>query len=177
MGVENLPAAGGLLTSDLKQLHEDTIKQLMADGGTKIKLFFDPTSTECPNCFIAPDGRSNGVYTGGSNPNPLGQFNKPFPKGSACPVCGGSHKILSSSTAEYTALIRWNPQDLGVLPEGFQPANVARTLTLIVAFEDAKRAKKALIEGNVCVRLRDPVPAGFGSNKPFARTFWIKQQN
>jgi hypothetical protein len=170
---ENLPTPGKFVGPTLKTLFNESIDQLLADLGREITLFFTPSASGCPNCFSAPDGNSNGVYDS-NNPFGLGQFNKPFPDGTKCPVCQGSHKILTTQSANYTALLGRNPEDIDVTQFGLQPTNVMRTKTQVVAFHDIKRAEKALIEGEIYVRLRDPVLAGLAPPQ-FTKTFWVKQ--
>lgn len=174
---ESLPTAGRFVSTELRELFDDSLDQMIADIGREVKLFFPPTASGCPNCFSGPDRRSNGIYDT-ANPFGLGQFNKPFPNGSTCPVCRGSHQILTESSTTYTGLLKWNPEDIDVTPYGHNPANVVRTKTQAFAKEDIKRATKAMIDGEVVVRITDGVPAGLGSvtKAPrYVKAFWVKQ--
>ncbi len=170
---ESLPTRGLFLTEEFEEIYIDTVKQLISDFGRTVKLFFKPGFTECPNCFSGPDSKSNGKYDF-SNPNPLnGALNKPFPNGGICPVCTGSHKIPIERSVSYTANIYTVSKDSEFLEEGINPQSVRRTKMVISAFEDLKKTEKALIDGELYVRLRDPIKRGFHSLN-FVVCFWKK---
>lgn len=173
MADKNLPSAGLFVTDDLKTLFNSSINQLRADLGRTLKVFFEPSASGCPNCFAGPDGSSNGVYDT-ANPFPAGQFNKNFPQGATCPVCQGSHEILTERSETYTVLRKWAPEDFDATQYGTLPTNVVRTKTDISARNDFKRAVKAELEGETLVRITDPVPAGLAPPQ-FVVVFWKKQ--
>ncbi len=170
---KNLPTPGLFVTDGLKDLFNSSINQLRADLGRVLTVFFEPTASGCPNCFAGPDGSSNGVYDV-ANPFPAGQFNKTFPDGATCPVCQGSHKILTQQSATYQVLRKWNPENFDATQYGAVPANVVRTKTDIAARTDFKRAVKAELEGETLVRIVDPIPAGLAPPQ-FVVAFWKKQ--
>lgn len=170
---ENLPLAGLFVDQELKDLFNDSIDQLMVDLNVDVQLYFEPTASGCPNCGIAPDKTSNGKYNS-SNAFLAGQFNRPFPVGGKCPVCQGSHKIFTEQTIKYHALVGRVGKDLEFRQTGIDPTNVVRTKTKRLSFNDVKRAKKALIEGEIFVRLRDPVRTGLAPAQ-FVKTYWKKQ--
>ena len=170
---ESLPPAGKFVDDSLKTLFKETIDQVIADLGRTVTLYFSPSASGCPNCFAGPDGSSNGLYDG-ANPFPLGgAFNKPFPTGGRCPVCKTSHKILTEQSKDYTANIGRAPKDSDFTQEGTSPENVVTTKMQIVAFDDIKRSKKALIDGELYVLLRDPIKTGL-QNLDYVRAFWRK---
>jgi hypothetical protein len=171
---ESLPAAGLFVGQAEKDLFNNAIKQLRSDLGVTMTVHFPPTVSGCPNCFIALDGTSNGIYTDAQNPFGLGQFNKPFPNGGECPVCHGSHDIPTTDSRDILGTLRqWKPKDI-VLDPTTKPENVVRTKTGVDSKNDIKRAVKAFIDGEIVVRIRDPVPAGLAPSQ-FLTTFWEKQ--
>lgn len=170
---ESLPTAGLYLNSTLKQNFNNGINQLISDVGRPLKLFFEPTASGCPNCFSGPDGSSNGIYDS-SNSFPIGPLHRPFPNGGVCPVCRGSHKILTENSITYTVLRKWNPEDFDTSSYGIVSTNVVKTLAQIVAEKDFKRSNKATLDGDVLVRIGDPVPHGFPPPN-FVVAFWQKK--
>ena len=171
---ENLPPAGRFVDQPLKDQFKETIDQVIADLGRPVRLFFQPSASGCPNCFAGPDGSSNGLYDS-SNVNPVGgRLNKPFPNGGICPVCKGSHEILTEQSVIYTATIGRASKDLDFSQEGVFPENVVTTKMQIVAFEDIKRSTKALIDGEIFTLLRDPVKTGL-QDLFYVRAYWVKQ--
>lgn len=64
------------------------------------------SNSDCPNCGYDPVTRkSNGIYNT-SNPYAVGsEYNRPFNRGSVCPVCGGTGKITTYT--DITALVNW----------------------------------------------------------------------
>jgi hypothetical protein len=170
---ENLPTAGLYLNSSLRTSFNNGINQLIADIGRPLKLFFEPTASGCPNCFAGPDGSSNGIYDN-TNPFPIGPLHRPFPNGGICPICRGTHNIITENSTTYTTLRKWNPQDFDATSYGITPTNVVKTLAQIVAKTDFKRSKKANLDGDVLVRIGDPVLHGF-TPPNFVVAFWKKQ--
>lgn len=170
---ENLPDAGYYVDNNLKDLFVTNINQLIADLGRPVVLYMQPTASGCPNCGIGPRGTSNGIYNS-SNPFTLGaEYNKPFATGGICPVCKGTHDILTEVTVTYTATIGRAPKDINYDEVGINPTNVYKTKMVLSAFEDLKRCKKALIDGEYCVRLRDPIQTGLKDLK-YVRCWWKK---
>ena len=172
---ESLPPPGEFVNNALQQEFEGSIDQLLADLGYRITLYFEPSASGCPNCRRGPDGESDGIYTDSDNPFSAGQYNIPFPDGSQCPVCKGSNKILTQQSQDYTALIQYNPTDIEFEDTGREPAQVVRTKTQIVAFNDIKRTVKAKIEGEFYVLIREPVRTGL-QVRSHVRAWWQKQQ-
>ncbi len=174
MGESGLPSPGGALDSDTVAQFNSTWRQLMVDNNKSVRVFFEPTGSGCPNCFIDARGKSNGIYTGGSNTFPLGQFNKPFPTGTVCRVCQGSHQIYVDDGSEtYTALLVHSPKDIDFTPVN-ENTNIIKTTTLSCSFHDMGRANYAIIEGSRMVRLKDPVRRGFDPPQ-FVHTVWVTE--
>ncbi len=170
---ESLPSQGLYVDNALKSLFKSTIQQLISDLGRTVTLYFAPTASGCANCGIGPDGSSNGIYNA-SNPFALnGKYHKAFPNGSPCPVCKGSHKILTAKTATYTATISRAPRDLDYDVIGLNPSNVYATKMVLDAFDDLYRCEKILIDGEYCVRIRDPIKTGM-KDLSFVRCWWKK---
>lgn len=172
---EDLPARGLFVSSELQQEFEQSIDQLIADLGYTITLFFQPATSGCPNCGRGPDGKSDGTYTDADNPFPAGQFNIPFPDGGTCPVCRGSNDILTEQSQTYTALLKYDPEDIDFEQTGKEPTQIVRTKTQLVAFNDIKRTVKAKIEGEFYVLFRDPIRTGLQS-RSHVRAWWQKQE-
>ena len=169
---ESLPARGGFITDDDINAFNADIKQVMSDMGKPVRLFFEPIASGCPNCLALPNGMSNGQYDS-SNPFQInGPLHKPFPNGSRCFVCQGSHKIyLQQDTETYTSLIKYFPEDTDIGPEGNSPDQTIRTKMVISARNDIKRSKKAIIDGKECVRIREEVPRGIQARE-FVVAWW-----
>ncbi len=171
---ENLPAAEYYVDSNLKSLFKQTISQLISDLGRTVTLYMAPSASGCSNCGIGPDGSSNGVYNS-NNPFTLdGKYHKAFPNGSPCPVCKGTHKILTPQTVTYTATISRAPKDIDYEVLGLLPTNVYSTKMVLSAYEDVKRCERIMIDGELCVRLRDPIKTGL-QDLAFIRCWWKKQ--
>ena len=175
MGQEILPPPGLFVDDALVELFVSTIDQLISDMGRKVTLFLPASTSGCPNCKLGFDGSSQGVY---NNTNPFtlgGAYNKPFPQGGICPVCKGTHEIKTPRTVQYTALISKDPKDLDYKAFGkaFENNNVYRTKMQIVALEDIKIAEKALIDGDMCVPIRNPIRRGLRDLK-YAQQWWKK---
>jgi len=174
MGKENLPAPGFYVDNDLAQLFSDTIDQLISDMGRNVTLYLPPISSGCPNCLMGFDNSSQGIYNT-SNPYGPGPYNKQFPDGGICPVCKGTHEIRTAKTATYKALISRDPRDkeFSAIGKEFERNNIYRTKMQIVAYEDLKIAEKALIDGDMCVPIRDPIRRGLRDLK-YVQVWWRK---
>lgn len=156
---EQLPAPGKYVDEGLKSLFSETIDQLISDLGRPVTLYLPPTASGCPNCVRGFDGSSQGVYNV-SNPYPAGKFNKQFPTGGICPVCKGTNKILTARSVTYTANIGRSPKDIDYDKTGEVPQNIYKTKMKILAYQDITQCEKALIDGIICTRFRDPVKTG-----------------
>jgi len=157
---ENLPTKGLFVDANLQALFVANIDQLIADLGYPVKMFFEPSASGCPNCFRGPDGDSNGVYTDTSNPFGLGRFNIAFPAGGRCPVCQGTNEILTESSITFTALLLYEPKEFIRDATGRTPDADVQTKMQLCAIEDIRRAKKALIEGELYALVDDPTKTG-----------------
>jgi hypothetical protein len=168
---ESLPSPEKYVDSALKTLFRETIDQLIADLGRPVKLYFEPSTSGCPNCFAGPDGQSNGRY---DNTNPYAMnsnLHRAFADGTICPICRGTHAIKSESSATYTATIQRSPKELNYDALGAHPTNVYRTKMVIEAYDDLLRVKKALIDGIWCVRIYEPVKTGLKDLR-YVRCYW-----
>jgi hypothetical protein len=162
MGQESLPTPGLFVDADILSLYQENVDQVIADLGRQITIYLPPSTSGCPNCFAGFDGASNGEYDN-TNSNPInGGLHKPFPDGGVCPVCKGSHKIFTTRTAQYTATIGRDTKDIFFDQSGKQiePQNVYRTKTVLASFEDIKNSTKMRIDGETCIRIRDPIKTG-----------------
>lgn len=175
MASEQLPLKGLYIDDALVDLFTETIQQLISDMGRKIDIYLPPTASGCPNCKLGPDGTSQGIYIS-SNPFMLdGQYNKPFPTGSICSVCKGTHTIKTIRKVQYTALISRAPRELrfGATGKEFDINNMFLTKTVKESFDDIKNAEKAVIDGNTVVPVRDIIRTGL-RDLNFVRMFWQK---
>ncbi|MCK5610120.1 hypothetical protein KAR91_50065 [Candidatus Pacearchaeota archaeon] len=176
MPQESLPPKGLFVSAELQAEFEESIDQLVSDLGYKITLYFEPIASGCSNCSRGPDGASDGIYTDTDNPFTLGgQFNIAFPEGTQCPVCKGSNDILTESSQDYTALLKYNPEDIEFEPTGRDPTQVVRTKTQLVAINDIKRSVKVKIEGEFYALIREPIRTGLQS-RSHVRAWWQKLQ-
>jgi len=156
---ESLPPAGRYVDDSLKSLFKETIDQLIADLGRPVILYFEPTASGCPNCIRGFDGSSRGTYNT-SNPFGVGRYNRNFPNGGVCPICKGTNSILSENSTTYTCNITRTPKDIDYDAVGENPTNVYKTKCQLVGYHDIQKCEKALIDGEMCVRLRDPMKTG-----------------
>lgn len=170
---ESLPTAGFYVDDNLVNLFQTTMNQLRSDLGRNITIYLAPTASGCPNCGIGPGGTSNGIYDA-SNPYGAGRYNRPFPTGGICPVCRGTHEILTTNTAIHKALIGRAPKDIDFDKLGIEPTNVYVTKTGLDSWHNIIHAKKAVIDGEHCVRLRDPIKTGL-RDLFSVRCWWRKQ--
>jgi rubredoxin len=168
---ENLPAQGGYFDASLQQLYEDSIDQLIADLGYQVTLNLPSTETECPNCGVGWDLKSDGVYeTSHAYPttDPRNQY---FPAGATCPVCQGSHKLFAESSIQYTALVKNNPKEWETDAAGITKMSVVRLKTRVEALEDIKNSKSALIEGVLYKMIQDPTKTGL-QTRTYVVSYW-----
>jgi hypothetical protein len=169
---ENLPASRTYLTSALETEFGDAVNAMIKDMGRTVTLYLPPTASGCPNCTPGFDGSSNGIYNS-SNPFYSTKYNKNFPAGGICPICKGSQSILTAVTVTYTANINHAPKDSVKEAAGIDPANVYKTKMQVCAFNDILSCDKALIDGSICTRIRDPIKRGLGQTK-WVMTWWEK---
>jgi hypothetical protein len=169
---ENLPINRRYLTSGLEAEFGTVVDQMIKDMGRSVVLYLPPTASGCPNCKPGFDGSSNGIYNA-SNPFSSTKYNKNFPAGGICPICKGTQNILTAVSVTYTANINHAPKDSDREAPGIDPANVFKTKMQLCAFHDILSCEKALIDGNICKRIRDPIKRGLGTTK-WAMTWWEK---
>jgi hypothetical protein len=173
--INDLPDPGKFVDDDLVTLFDDTIKQLHADMGRRIILYLPPSTSGCPNCKLGFDRTSQGIYDPTNSFALHGPLHKPFPNGGFCPVCKGTHEIKTVQTVRLKALIQRNPKDLEKMPFGkdIDPRNVYLIKTTQTAWGYVNRAEKVLVDGNMCVKIRDPVQTGL-RDLNFTRSWWMK---
>jgi hypothetical protein len=172
MGNENLPVAGKYVTDSLVTLYQSTINQLISDMSRQITVYMEPVASGCPNCTVGFEEEST-ADVAVSNPFIGSPYNRPFPADSICPVCQGTHQIETVNSQNYSALIQRTPKDLNYQQYGVadDPKNVYRTKTVLVSYEDIKNAKKCLIDGVMCVPIREPVKTGL-RDLAYVRAWW-----
>lgn len=168
---ENLPDQGGYFDANLQALYESSIDQLIADLGYPAILNLAPSETECPNCGVGFDLKSNGVYNT-SNPNPTSDpKNQYFPAGATCPVCRGSHKLLTASSVTYTALIKYGPKEWDIDATGINKTEIVRLKTRVEALEEIKISESVTVEGAMFKLIMDPVKTGL-QTRVYINSYW-----
>ncbi len=175
MADQALPPAGAFVDDALVALYGETIDQLIADFGRFVTLYLLPSTSGCPNCEQGFDGSSQGV-TQVSNPFPIGSpFNRGFPDGGLCPVCNGTHKIVTPRSVTYKTSIQRTPQDFDYNQWGkdFDPGNVIRLKNKLATFDDIKQAKKALVDGDLYKPLRYPIKTGLRDLR-YVQHVWMR---
>lgn len=166
-----LPTKGLFFDETLQQLYESSIDQLLKDLGYNITLYLEPVSQDCPNCGVGPNGKSDGRYNS-SNTNTLnGPLNRFFPAGAICPVCAGQGKLLTENTKDWTALIKYSPEEWDNEETGIDKTEVVRLKTRIEALSNIKNSVKAKIEGNFYKLEGDPVKKGL-QTRTYLSSFW-----
>lgn len=175
MSTEGLPVPGKFVDDNLVNLYQESIDQLISDLGQTITFYLPPNASGCPNCGIGFDGSSDGKYDV-TNPFVLGgAFHKPFPTGGICPVCKGTHTINTINSTQCKALVQSSPKDIDYTAYGknIVPQNVFKIKTLLTALESHRNAQKALIDGNMCVRIVDPIARGLRDRR-YAQSWWSR---
>ena len=174
MANQALPNPGRYVDNSLVDLYGTTIDQLLADLGRNVTFYLPPTASGCPNCKIGFDSSSQGTAPG-SNPFTGDPYNRPFPAGGVCPVCHGTHQILTVNTETYKMLIQREPKDIDYEQYGkdVNKKNVYSLKCKVIVFEDIVRAEKAKIDGAMCVKIRDPVKTGLRDIR-YCKSWWIK---
>jgi len=168
---ESLPSQGGYFDANLQQLYEDSIDQLIADLGYQVVLYLEPTVEECPNCGVGPDLKSDGVYDTGNAETLNGPKNRYFPAGARCPVCQGTHELLTEATSQYTALLKYTPEDWDMGETGISRTEVVRLKTKLSALEDVNNATKVLVEGSLFKKVADPIRTGL-QTRSYLQSYW-----
>ena len=166
---ENLPAKGGFFDSNLQGLYESSIDQLISDLGYPVKLFLEPSESECPNCGVGWDLKSDGVYDT-SNPHTDAR-NQYFPNGATCPVCRGSHKLLAEDTVTYTALVKYTPKEWDTGATGIDKNEIVRIKTRIEAEAEINRSSQMQLEGSLYKLIMDPIKTGL-QTRTYLKSFW-----
>lgn len=90
------------ITADIRQIATTAFTDLITELGKDCMLFYEPTFTECVNCYY--DGqikRSSGIYRGG----PV-----PFERGFMCPVCAGEGGLFTDNTEVVRMLVNKDPK-------------------------------------------------------------------
>ncbi len=168
---ENLPDQGGYFDANLQSLYESSIDQLIADLGYQITLNLPASEAECPNCGVGFDLRSDGIYNT-SHPYPTSDArNQYFPAGATCPVCRGSHKLLTEDSVNYTALVKYTPNEWDMNATGIDKSEVVRLKTRIEALEEVKRADTMEVEGSLYKLISDPVKTGL-QTRTYLKSYW-----
>lgn len=96
----------GIITQDLKNLHENMISALLEDDACTVlcTLHYFSKWTDCPNCqFNAVTGKSANKYTSGG---PIS-----FPDGQRCPYCLGEGRIQIPETESVWLMPIWDKAD------------------------------------------------------------------
>lgn len=175
MANQGLPTPGAFVDDNLVNLYGETIDQLISDFGRNVTLYLPPIASGCPNCSQGFDGTSQGLLNA-SNPFPVGSpFNKSFADGGICPVCLGTHVIETEVTLIYKVSIQRSPKDIDYTQwgENFDPANVVKTKSKLVTFEDFRVARKALIDGDLYEPIRFPIKTGLRDLR-YIQMWWMK---
>lgn len=177
MGDQQLPVPGRFVDNNLVNLYGESIDQLISDFGRNVILYLPPAESGCPNCEQGFDGSSQGVPQA-SNPFPVGSpFNQGFGGGGLCPVCKGTHKIITPQSITYKLNIQRAPRDFEYTQYGkdFDPGNVIKLKGKLATFEDMVIAEKALIDGDLYVPIRHPVKTGLRDLR-YVQSWWMRQE-
>ena len=168
---ENLPDQGGYFDATLQSLYESSIDQLIADLGYPVVLNLPATETECPNCGVGFDLKSDGIYNV-SNIHPTTDArNQYFPAGATCPVCRGSHTLLTEDSITYTALVKYTPNEWDMDATGINKTEVVRLKTRIEALGEVNRATTMKVEGSLYKLISDPVQTGL-QTRTYLKSYW-----
>lgn len=176
MGVDQqLPTPGAFVDDNLVNLYGTTIDQLISDFGRFVTIHSPPQESGCPNCEKGFDGSSQGIPQI-SNPFPAGSpFNKPFATGGFCPVCNGTHKILTPLICSIKLSIQRAPKDFEYTQYGknFDPGNVVKLKGKLVTFELMKTATKAIVDGDTYTPIRYPIKTGLRDLR-YVQSWWMR---
>jgi len=147
------------------------IDTLIRELGKTVKLIYDPTIIDCPNCEVDPIGNK------AANRFRPGQ--QRFADGRRCPYCRGTGKTEEENSEEIIALIKFNPRDYKKFGISIQdPSSLIRMKTFLTDVIKIQRATTAVIDlqtkgiiKTTCRRLKDPIPTGLKESR-YAITFW-----
>jgi len=166
---ESLPDRGGYFDANLQALYESSIDQLIADLGYTATLYLPSAETECPNCGVGFDLKSNGVYDVSNIYSD--SRNQYFPAGATCPVCRGSHKLLTENSVTYTALLKYTPKEWDTDATGVNKTEIIRLKTRIEAIEEIKITETMKVEGSLYKLIMDPVKTGL-QTRTYINSYW-----
>lgn len=150
---------------------QDGIDTLIRQLGKTVKLIYDPTIIDCPNCVFDPIGNKSA--------NRFRPGKQPFSDARRCPYCRGRGKTEQENSEEITALIKFNPRDYKKYGISVQdPSLLVRMKTFLTDVIKIQRATSAIIDlqtkgviKTTCRRLKDPIPTGLAVSR-YAITFW-----
>lgn len=166
------PDAAIQIPDSLIRVYQNNIDALINQLGKDVHLVFDPTRTECPNCFYDPIRRR-------STGRPKSGGPRPFRLGRPCPYCKGRGFIEEPNEKCIKCLIKWNPKDLQDYDITLRDeVDVVRFKTYLTNYDDIVRADEAL--SNVAQssqfrvrvkKIKGPVPVGLREDR-YCISFW-----
>lgn len=167
----------GIISASLKDTFNYAIQALLEDTALTVqcKLYFENTKLEdCPNCIYDPITRksSNRFQPGGPIPFVVGQI---------CPYCAGSGNLsYSQEETVYLGIIKpvfFGGSSLELTNVNFVDGMI-QSLSGIDLYAKLKNASHIIIDTNLTtitnskfIRVKDPIPVGFGGND-FIITTW-----
>lgn len=169
---------GKIVTSSIKKIYKDLVKQVIKDLGEPVYLYYDPEVARCPNCFWdAATGKSKNVYDT-SFVTPIVVLGNtivpvPFLRG-RCPVCRGEGSLFSYIPVVMKALVKWQPADSELVRTvaGDEGSNIVRVKASKSYYIKVRDAKYALIDGVRCELVRPPILRGLGKDDQMVVAFF-----
>ena len=167
----------GIITQSFKDTFNYAIQALLEDTALTVQctLYYENTKLEdCPNCVYDPITRksSNRYQNGG----PI-----PFVHGQICPYCAGNGNLsFSQEETVYLGIIKpvfFGGDSLELNSVNFVDGMI-QSLCGIDLYAKIKNASHIIIDTNLTtitnskfIRVKDPIPVGFGGND-FIITTW-----
>ena len=157
------------VTDSIISIYQRGIDTLVKELGKDMKLIYDPTIIDCPECDTSkqPNNRFR--------PGPLIHYFD----GRRCPYCNGAGKTEKENSEIIRVLVKMRPRDYDQFDISVQnPAALIKTKSFLQDVIKIQRAKDALVDIQVndtikvkVRRLSDPIPRGLRDTR-YAVTFW-----
>jgi len=142
--------------------------------GRNVQFILTPHEVNCPNCgWDYTQNRSNNIYTSNASGD---TYNKAFPTGTRCPVCGGKGKLQFARTATHKCLIGFGPppEEFDYEAYGVKPNDVIRLKNSITVIDDLNQAQYIVIDGFECEKITIPRKSGL-RDIAFVTSYWKRR--
>lgn len=130
------------ITADIRNIATTAFTDLITELGKNCRLYYDPTFTECENCYYDTQSkRSSGVYKAGGPTS--------FTRGMICPVCGGTGGNFTENTEIIKMLINKTPKTFYTVDKVRVPQVDMQSKGFLTDLPKIKRAKYIVAQINL----------------------------